>query len=199
MLIGFLLDVVGSPQPKVPIFLKGAGLKAHTAVIAQSGSGKSFMLGRFLEELISKTKGRVIILDPNSDFVKFPQVNEAAWKDQKIHAWFDRRKDKLSELRNRWGRVRFLVFTNREEKELGLPTSQAVVLPVSLSWGELDLFGRASILELDMASTPHEMYVLNKAHKCMLKSGEQPTLKRFIDYAGAVWAKSAGFTGPLPS
>jgi len=48
----------------------GPGLKAHTLIVGQSGSGKSFMLGRFLEEIAAKTSARMVILDPNSDFVE---------------------------------------------------------------------------------------------------------------------------------
>jgi hypothetical protein len=40
--IGVLSDALPS---LVPVNLKASGLTAHTAVIAQSGAGKSFMLG----------------------------------------------------------------------------------------------------------------------------------------------------------
>jgi uncharacterized protein DUF87 len=42
----------------------------HTVIIAQSGSGKSFFLGRLIEEIVMKTRGRVLVLDSNSDFRK---------------------------------------------------------------------------------------------------------------------------------
>ena len=48
-------------------------LKALTrglVVVGQSGCGKSFMLGRLVEEIVRKTKkSRLLIIDPNSDFV----------------------------------------------------------------------------------------------------------------------------------
>ncbi|MGB8574653.1 MAG: DUF87 domain-containing protein [Nitrososphaeraceae archaeon] len=37
----------------------------HTVVIAQSGSGKSFLLGRLIEEIKIKSKSRCLNLDPN--------------------------------------------------------------------------------------------------------------------------------------
>ena len=47
-------------------------LKALTrglVVVGQSGCGKSFMLGRLVEEIVRKTeKSRLLIIDPNSDF-----------------------------------------------------------------------------------------------------------------------------------
>jgi uncharacterized protein len=195
--IGFLLDVIGSPPPRVPVFLNATGLKAHTAVIAQSGSGKSFMLGRFLEEIVTKTRGRVIIFDPNSDFVKFHQINEGAWKDPKLYPWLDP-ADTLSEFAKRWGTVRPLVFTNRKEKALGAIKTQADVLPVSLSWGELPRSARGKHLGLDMASTPREMLALAHASNSLeddckkkKKGMDTPTLKLFIDYIKDIWFRAS--------
>jgi hypothetical protein len=48
---------------------------AHTVVVAQSGSGKSFFLGRLLEELLIATRARCIVLDPNADFAKCNSVD----------------------------------------------------------------------------------------------------------------------------
>ncbi len=59
----------------------------HTAIIAQSGSGKSFFLGRLLEEIIIKTKSNLVIIDPNSDFRRFHYVeDENLW----LKAKYDR-------------------------------------------------------------------------------------------------------------
>jgi hypothetical protein len=46
----------------------------HSVVVAQSGSGKSYFLGRLLEEIAIKTKGRLVIFDPNADFRKIDQI-----------------------------------------------------------------------------------------------------------------------------
>lgn len=45
--------------------------KVHTLVLGQSGSGKSFFLARFLEELLLRTSARVVAIDPNGDFETF--------------------------------------------------------------------------------------------------------------------------------
>ncbi|SRR6266446_1608248 len=52
---------------------------SHTAIIAQSGSGKSFFLGRLIEELVLNTKARCLILDPNADFRQIHRVEETVW------------------------------------------------------------------------------------------------------------------------
>ena len=60
-------------------------LACHTAIVAQSGSGKSFFLGRLIEELTLKTKARCVILDPNADFRRISEVVDGArWKGVKF-------------------------------------------------------------------------------------------------------------------
>ena len=63
-------------------------LGCHTAVLAQSGSGKSFMVGRVIEELLIKTKARIVVLDPNSDFVRLGDIDRDAWTKPELHRWF---------------------------------------------------------------------------------------------------------------
>lgn len=48
----------------------------HSIIVAQSGGGKSFFLGRLVEEILLKTKSRVVILDPNSDFRQAAAVRD---------------------------------------------------------------------------------------------------------------------------
>jgi hypothetical protein len=51
----------------------------HTVIVAQSGSGKSFFLGRLLEELALKTRGRLVVLDPNADFRRMGDAVAESW------------------------------------------------------------------------------------------------------------------------
>lgn len=53
------------------IAVRESDILYHTAIIGQSGSGKSYFLSRFLEEIILRTKARVFIVDPNGDFTHF--------------------------------------------------------------------------------------------------------------------------------
>ena len=57
-------------------------LSCHTAIIAQSGSGKSYFLSRIIEEILLNTKARCIVLDPNADFRRINEVEDIKlWKD----------------------------------------------------------------------------------------------------------------------
>jgi len=63
--IGTLLN-----RPSIPVSLDVNGLRRHVAVLAQTGAGKSFMVGRLLESLVGDLGGTVLVLDPNSDYVQ---------------------------------------------------------------------------------------------------------------------------------
>jgi hypothetical protein len=56
-------------------------MASHTAIIAQSGSGKSFFLGRLIEEILINTRARCVILDPNGDFRRAYEVeSDELWR-----------------------------------------------------------------------------------------------------------------------
>jgi hypothetical protein len=56
--------------PGVPCLLDAGGFDRHTFICGQSGSGKTYSLGVILERLLLETGLRIIVLDPNSDFVR---------------------------------------------------------------------------------------------------------------------------------
>jgi len=55
-------------------------MASHTVIVAQSGSGKSYFLGRLIEELMLRTMARVLIFDPNADFRRVIEVvDDSLW------------------------------------------------------------------------------------------------------------------------
>lgn len=54
--------------------LLAAGFDRHTFLCGQSGSGKTYSLGVILERLLLETDLRLVIIDPNSDFVHLAAV-----------------------------------------------------------------------------------------------------------------------------
>ena len=89
LVLGWKIDGDGNPlywtpeakagyQEKEHLFLvHSAAMAAHTIIVAQSGSGKSFFLGRLLEELMMNTKAYCVVLDPNADFRRVHQPDSA--------------------------------------------------------------------------------------------------------------------------
>jgi uncharacterized protein len=58
--------------------LRANGFDRHTFLCGQSGSGKTFALGVILERLLLETDLKIIILDPNSDFVSLDRMRSLA-------------------------------------------------------------------------------------------------------------------------
>jgi uncharacterized protein len=56
--------------PGVPCTADASGFNRHTFLCGQSGSGKTYSLGVILEQLLIETDLRMVVLDPNSDFVR---------------------------------------------------------------------------------------------------------------------------------
>jgi Helicase HerA, central domain len=60
----------------VPLALAAGGFDRHTFLCGQSGSGKTYALGTILEQLLLETTLRIVVLDPNSDFVRLTELRE---------------------------------------------------------------------------------------------------------------------------
>ena len=62
----------------VPALIDPEGFDRHTFLCGQSGSGKTYSLGVILEHLLVDTELRVLVLDPNSDFVRLGTVRDGS-------------------------------------------------------------------------------------------------------------------------
>jgi uncharacterized protein len=64
--------------PGAPCMADASGFDRHTFLCGQSGSGKTYSLGVILERLLIETDLRMVVLDPNSDFVRLGRVRTGA-------------------------------------------------------------------------------------------------------------------------
>ena len=62
----------------VPCLADAGGFNRHSFLCGQSGSGKTYSLGVILEQLLAETDLRIVVLDPNSDFVRLGEVRDGA-------------------------------------------------------------------------------------------------------------------------
>lgn len=62
----------------VPFDLDAGGFGRHSFLCGQSGSGKTYSLGVLLEHLLMETSLRVLVLDPNSDYVRLSDARADA-------------------------------------------------------------------------------------------------------------------------
>ncbi|HYI23908.1 MAG TPA: ATP-binding protein [Thermomicrobiales bacterium] len=63
-------------DPQIPATMLASGFGRHTFLVGQSGSGKTYSLGVILEQLLLETDLRIIIIDPNSDYVRLRDIRE---------------------------------------------------------------------------------------------------------------------------
>jgi hypothetical protein len=160
------------PDVKVNILPKG--LKAHTAIIAQSGSGKSFTLGRLIEEIALFTKARVFILDPNADFVRLHETNQQSWEKDSIKQWLGAQLKQ--DFIKKWKKVYINVITNRSEKDFKLRENHKVV-PIRIDWLNLSIEKQCKILGININDFPGMFTILfqvkNRAIKIMKEKGNK--------------------------
>ena len=101
--------------PGVSAALDSGGFNRHTFMCGQSGSGKTYSLGLVLERLLLGTSLRMVILDPNSDYVRLSEVLESA--DPAIAAKYAAAASGVSVWQNDPGAVSYTHLTlptNRE-------------------------------------------------------------------------------------
>jgi len=65
----------------VPLTLDAGAFDRHTFLCGQSGSGKTYALGTILERLLVETSLRIVILDPNSDFIRLGDLRDGTTDD----------------------------------------------------------------------------------------------------------------------
>lgn len=113
-------DILGGTDPRLhmgravgigdaSVGLIAPRLNRHTFWCGQSGSGKTYALGVFLERVLSATRLPIVVLDPNSDYVGLGLTRPDAPADEvAIHASRDvvvlRPDDAASPLRVRFTR-----------------------------------------------------------------------------------------------
>jgi uncharacterized protein len=123
--------------PGVPCSLDAGGFDRHTFLCGQSGSGKTYSLGLVLERLLLETDLRIVVLDPNSDFVRLGSVREGADGD----------------LASRYGRV---------ATEVAVRSADGAT-PLQVAFPELDPAAQAALLRLDPIADREEYAVLTSA------------------------------------
>ena len=62
--------------------LDAGGFDRHTFLCGQSGSGKTYALGTILEQILQETSLRIVVLDPNSDFVRLGEIRGGVDEDR---------------------------------------------------------------------------------------------------------------------
>ena len=116
--------------------LRAEGFARHTFLCGQSGAGKTFALGVVLERLLLETDLRLVILDPNGDYVGLGAVRTGSDVNRSRSEPLRR-----AELRDLIGRYRAVAS--------GVKVFSKGYEPLKVRFGELSPEVRAEVLGLD--------------------------------------------------
>ena len=168
----------------------------HTLVVGQSGSGKSFFVARLLEEILLRTRARVVIVDPNGDFRRLDEPSQLIWSEHKDR--FSRleknyRETSLLPLDNKerfteaWNTRRFLYLKVGEPAKVPDRTTRRVCTArLFLHWGALE-DERRFLLAADAREQPKVFLGLDACSKYLNYlhvDGKMPGKAGLVELAG---------------
>ena len=121
---------------ELPALLFANSFNRHTFLCGQSGSGKTYALGVILEQLLAVTDLRIVVLDPNGDFVRLGELRSDA-----VNGDVERVRAAQSSVR---------VFRSESQS----------AEPLRLRWDELSRRAQGAVLQLDPIRDRGEFNVL---------------------------------------
>src|ERR1700722_19160573 len=150
------------PLGRLPSDIKGKAVQAlvanHTLIVGQSRSGKTTVARRLIEEILTWTDTRVVILDPNADFKSLDKLMVPPVRDKSA-------KDFAA----RWREVR---------DSIGIATPGGTAW--GIDWRKLSLEEMAAFLRLTPNETFAEYRHLDHHRKYQERTSGLGTLADFI-------------------
>lgn len=154
----------------------------RTFLCGQSGSGKTFALGKVLEGLLLNSDLRIIILDPNSDFVRLDATRSKADVNKTRSAPLS--DEDYEALRDKLESIRPCLHILRPGNRATDPTYK-----LGIRFGDLDLDTQANLLKLDPLRESTEYRAFLSITDLLYKDGPY-SFKAFQDrtqgYSGSV-------------
>lgn len=144
------------------ITVPAKAMATHTLIVAQSGSGKSFLLGRIIEELMLRTLARCIVFDPNADFRFVGTIREKeAWKNAKYDAQLGRGllldEESRVEFEKFWKPITKIIRTTASE------TAGAKKEPLQVWWPSVSFDFIAEDIDAIMRASLYHCHSFTKA------------------------------------
>lgn len=183
--------VVGTQtnDPKKLIKIDYNGLLHHTLIVGQSGGGKSFFVARLVEEILLRTRARVLLIDPNGDFRQISKPSTTVWADfeetfQKISKYTVSDTlpayDSQEQFIDGWKKRRFAYLAPGRERRA--PQDSDVSKTLLVHWDTLDEDQRVFLLAANAQDNP-KLFMGLKAvtENAKWVSQNQPTIN--VDYS----------------
>jgi DNA helicase HerA-like ATPase len=135
------LGTIDEQGQRFPARINASGFNRHTFLCGQSGSGKTYSLGVVLEQLLLETTLRLIIIDPNADFVHLHQVRPAS----EFAA-----NSNLADQQERYGSI------GADVRIVSAESGISGTLPLRFHFSDLDLLEQGAVLRLDPVADREE-------------------------------------------
>ncbi len=123
----------------------------HTLIVGQSRSGKTNAARRLIEEILLWTEARIVLFDPNGDFLWLKEVNPDI---SNLNSGEMEDREDFAPLWNERVRPFITVASKREDGA-----------PWGIPWGKLTLEEMAAFLNLDPAETFAEYQVFRRHYE----------------------------------
>ncbi len=133
--------------------LRADGFDRHTFLCGQSGSGKTYALGVILERLLLETSLRLVIIDPNSDFVKLHATR--SFEEAARGFGPDHTRDGHAALSDR-----YRAATERVRVLRPVPRGQTAPNALRARFSDLAPMVQATVLQIDPLQDPEEYNAL---------------------------------------
>jgi hypothetical protein len=147
---------IGSPihGTKSRAYLNSGGFDRHTFLTGQSRSGKSFAMGVILEQLLINTRLPLMIIDPNSDFVKLHKFRKLADLNKVRPAGEKVSGTDYGSLRDRYNKLAKNICV------LGTSDSDGEHVPLKIRFSDLTASEKPAVLKLDPLESRDEFHSL---------------------------------------
>jgi uncharacterized protein DUF87 len=177
------------------VLIPSEALATHMAIIAQSGSGKSFFLGRLIEEILLNTRARCVVLDPNADFQKAYEVEDRKlWEKAKYDGGTGRGKlpheSSRRQFETQWSLVRDSIRIktggiSRKTFQFQSKTApNKYIEPLQLSWSSLSMDFLAEEVGPMQQSDLHHCHTFVQGLDLLFRLFRSLTKKKMDDLIG---------------
>ena len=155
----------------------------HTAIIGQSGSGKSYFLSRYIEEIVLITKARIIIIDANGDFAHFYIEEDSKHWDSSfykpllssLHSGTSDTNvglDSFGAFKSAWSKRTFHVLSAGRRLRI-TPRNGTLLAPLQIHWKWLE-WEQDFLLDVDQTKAAHLYQGINTCIKFANDSANYP-------------------------
>lgn len=128
------------------VLIEPERIDRNTVIIGQSGSARPFFLGRYVEEIVLKTKCQLLILDLNSDFLNIgharqPEAWEQAGYNREQRRGFLPDEASREDFDRLWRQAPMIVHTRRASRGEGREPLRPNWCDIPIEWlfDEIDL------------------------------------------------------------